>query len=122
MRRSSALSGKCSEDLAAAFLSLYGLELIARNVRCRAGEIDLVCREGTTLVLVEVRQRARGDFGGALASVAHSKRRKIIRATRFFLLTRPAWRRSQLRFDVVGISGHPRGEHEIEWVKDAFRA
>jgi putative endonuclease len=91
-------------------------------VRCKSGEIDLVCREGPTLVLVEVRQRARSDFGGALASVAGSKRRKIIRAARFLLHTRPAWRSCLVRFDVVGIQGLPHGEHEIEWVKDAFRA
>jgi putative endonuclease len=91
-------------------------------VRCRAGEIDLVCRDGVVLVLIEVRQRARLDFGGALASVAAPKRRKLVRAARFLLHIRPAWRRSIVRFDVVGVQGNPCGIHEIAWIKDAFRA
>ena len=120
--RAGARSGKCAEDLAAAYLAAQGLELLARNVRCRAGEIDLVCRDGVVLVLIEVRQRARLDYGGALASVAASKRRKLVRAARFLLHIRPAWRRSIVRFDVVGVQGNPCGIHEIAWIKDAFRA
>ncbi len=116
------MNGKASEDLAAAYLGLHGLELLARNVRCKVGELDLVCREGATLVLVEVRQRARGNYGGALASVAGSKRRKLMRAARFLLHTRPEWRGCLVRFDVVGIEGQPNGSHEIAWIKDAFRA
>jgi putative endonuclease len=115
-------NGQCAEDLAALYLAARGLELLARNVRCKAGEIDLVCREGTTLVVVEVRQRVRCDFGGALASVGHLKRRKLIRAARFLLHTCPVWRRCIVRFDVVAVQGDPRGPHEIAWVKDAFRA
>ena len=120
--RASARNGKHAEDLAATYLEARGLELLARNVRCKAGEIDLVCRDGPTLVLIEVRQRARLEFGGALASVAVGKRRKLVRAARFLLLTRPAWRRCVLRFDVVGIQGLPSGAHEIAWIRDAFRA
>ena len=120
--RASARSGKCAEHLAAAYLTAHGLELLARNVRCKAGEIDLVCRDGRVLVLIEVRQRSRLDFGGALASVAAPKRRKLVRAARFLLHIRPAWRRSLVRFDVVGVQGDPWGRHEIAWIKDAFRA
>jgi hypothetical protein len=54
--------------------------------------LDLVCLDGGVLVIVEVRQRIRGDFGGALASVNRSKQRKIIRATRFFWQRTPSWR------------------------------
>jgi putative endonuclease len=115
-------NGQCAEDIAALYLAARGLELLARNVRCKAGEIDLVCREGATLVLIEVRQRARADFGGALASVAVPKRRKLIRAARFLLHTCPAWGRRIVRFDVVAVQGDPCGAHEIAWIKDAFRA
>jgi putative endonuclease len=115
-------NGRCAEDLAALYLAARGLELLARNVRCKAGEIDLVCGEGATLVLIEVRQRARRDFGGALASVSHPKRRKLIRAARFLLHTCPAWGRRIVRFDVVAVQGDPCGAHEIAWIKDAFRA
>ena len=120
--RACARDGRCAEDLAAAYLAAHGLELLARNIRCKAGEIDLVCRDGAVLVLIEVRQRARPDFGGALASVAAPKRRKLVRAARFLLHVTPAWRRSIVRFDVIGIQGDPCGAHEIAWIKDAFRA
>ena len=115
-------NGQCAEDLALVYLAARGLELLARNVRCKAGEIDLVCLDGATLVLIEVRQRARLRFGGALASVGHLKRRKLIRAARFLLQTRPAWRRCLVRFDVIAVQGDPCGVHEIAWIKDAFRA
>ena len=115
-------NGRCAEDLAAVYLAERGLELLARNMRCKAGEIDLVCLDGATLVLIEVRQRARSRFGGALASVGHLKRRKLIRAARFLLHTYPAWRRCIVRFDVVAVQGDPYGAPEIAWIKDAFRA
>jgi putative endonuclease len=114
--------GIAAETLAAEYLSARGLQVLARNVRCRGGELDLLCRDGEVLVVVEVRQRSRHDYGGALASVTWRKRRKIIRATRYLLETTPQWRNALLRFDVVGVQGLPEGAPDLEWVKDAFRA
>ncbi len=91
-------------------------------MRCRAGELDLVCLDGPVLAIVEVRQRIRGDFGGAVASVNHAKQRKIIRATQFFWQRTPSWRACRMRFDVIGVEGLPDGTHLIHWIKDAFRA
>lgn len=96
--------------------------MLARNMRCRAGELDLVCLDGAVLAIVEVRQRGRMDFGGALASVTWRKQRKIIRAARFFLQRNAAWRGRAMRFDVLAVQGLPGGAHRIVWVKDAFRA
>ena len=56
--------GQHAEDLAAAFLQHHGLELLERNYRCRFGEIDLIARDGKTLVFVEVRMRSSASFGG----------------------------------------------------------
>lgn len=114
--------GDAAEALAAEYLSARGLEVLARNVRCKGGELDLLCRDGEVLVVVEVRQRSRHDYGGALASVTWRKRRKIIRATRFLLNTAPQWRNRLLRFDVIGLKGLPDRAPEFEWIKDAFRA
>jgi putative endonuclease len=114
--------GGAAEALAAEYLKSHGLALLARNVRCKGGEIDLLCRDGDVLVVVEVRQRSRYDYGGALGSVTWQKRRKIIRATRFLLQTAPQWRNHLLRFDVIGVQGLPDRAHELKWVKDAFRA
>ncbi len=111
-----------AERLAAQYLETRGFKVLARNMRCKGGELDLVCRDGEVLVVVEVRQRGRPDFGGALASVTPRKQRSIIRATRFMLYTAPAWRSLRLRFDVIGVQGPPDGAHQVVWVKDAFRA
>jgi putative endonuclease len=114
--------GTTSEQLAVEYLRARGLVVLARNVRCRAGELDLVCLDGGVLAIVEVRQRATHDFGGALASVTWRKQRKIIRATRFFLQRHPEWRSHVMRFDVLAVEGMPGGAHRIVWIKDAFRA
>lgn len=116
------LRGGAAEELAARYLESQGLKLLARNVRCKAGELDLVCGDGKFLVVVEVRHRTRRDFGGALGSVTLRKQRKIIRATRFLLQAFPRWRMYPLRFDVIAVEGPPSGVCGLEWVKDAFRA
>ena len=114
--------GEAAEDLAAGYLTSRGIPILARNVRCKGGEIDILCLDGTFLTVIEVRQRARGRFGGALASVTPAKQRKIIRAARYVLQTSAQWRDRRMRFDVIVVEGIPDGAHEISWVKDAFRA
>jgi putative endonuclease len=114
--------GAAAEGLAADYLESRGLALLARNLGCKAGEIDLVCRDGDVLVMVEVRQRCNRDFGGALASVTRRKQRKIIRAAGFLLQRNATWRGFLLRFDVIGVQGLPDRAPEFVWIKDAFRA
>ena len=117
----SRLQGAASEGLAALHLQAHGLEVVARNLRCRAGELDLVCLDGGVIVIVEVRHRATSDFGGALASVTWRKQRKLIRATEYHRQRRPEWRARALRFDVIAVQGRPDGTHEMDWIRDAFR-
>jgi len=114
--------GLAAEQLAADYLQARGLVLLERNLRCKAGEIDLVCLEGAVLAIVEVRQRVRTDFGGALSSVTWRKQRKLIRAARYFLQRRPHWQTHRMRFDVLALEGLPDGAHRIVWIKDAFRS
>src|SRR3977135_138141 len=114
--------GTASEQLAADYLQARGVTVLARNVRCRAGELDLVCLDSGVLAIVEGRQRVRIDFGGARASVTWRKQRKIIRATQFFLQRQGEWRRRLMRFDVLAVEGVPDGAHRIGSGKDAFRA
>jgi putative endonuclease len=114
--------GAAAEELAAAYLQARGLKILARNLRCKAGEIDLLCLDAGLLAIVEVRQRRHLEFGGALGSVTWAKRRKIIRAARFFLQTRARFRGFAIRFDVIAVAGLPDGAHRIDWVRDAFRA
>jgi len=114
--------GTAAEERAAGYLRAQGLVVLARNLRCRAGELDVVGLDGDVLAVVEVRQRSRTDFGGAPGSVTWAKQRKIIRTVRFFLLQRPAWRGLTMRFDVLCLEGEVQGEQRIIWLKDAFRA
>lgn len=107
--------GAAQEDKALVHLEAAGLQLVARNVSCRIGELDLVMQHGELLVFVEVRARRSASHGGAAASVTFAKQRRLVRTAQFFLKT--AWRGAlpRCRFDVVAIS--PDG---IDWLRDAF--
>jgi len=113
--------GRQTEELAARHLERCGVRLIARNFRCRGGELDLIGLEDGMLLFVEVRQRARTDFGGALASVDARKQRRLRRAAEYFRLCHPEWRRHRARFDVIALDGPPgEGTSRLVWVRDAF--
>lgn len=118
MRPDTTTAGRQGEELACRHLEAQGLRTLERNYRCRAGEIDLVMLDGTTLVLVEVRLRSDAAHGGAASSVGHRKQQRFIRAARHLMLTRPEYRRLAARFDVVAIDGTPP---QLQWIRDAFR-
>lgn len=115
---SPAPAGRGGERLAERHLAARGLVMLGRNVRCKAGELDLVCLDGEVLVIVEVRWRSGRRFGGAAASVRAAKQRRIVRAARYLLMREPCHRSRRLRFDVVCLQGDPP---RIEWIRDAFR-
>lgn len=109
-------TGDEAEGLAAAYLERQGLRVVERNYRCRQGEIDLIMREGDTLVFVEVRLRTNPKFGGAAESITHAKQEKILQAARHYLAGRH--KLPPCRFDAVlfgGLDGDT-----IEWLKNAF--
>ncbi|HXI78238.1 MAG TPA: YraN family protein [Steroidobacteraceae bacterium] len=114
--------GQASEQLAVEYLQTQGVLILARNLRCKAGELDLVALDGDVLAVIEVRQRGGTRFGGAPASVTRHKQRKIIRAAGYFLQRRMQWRSRLMRFDVFAVQGPPDGPHRMLWLKDAFRA
>lgn len=114
-------AGRRAEAAALDYLSARGLREVERNFRCRAGEIDLVMRDGDCLVFVEVRYRRSDRFGGPAESVAARKRRRLLTAAQYYLQVRPAARALAARFDVVAVRPAPRGLH-IEWIADAFQA
>jgi putative endonuclease len=122
MKEQRAQRGAAAEQLAAQYLQVRGIKILARNLRCKAGELDLVCLDDGVLAIVEVRQRGSPEYGGALGSVTRAKQRKIIRAAQYFLGREKHWRNSPTRFDVLAIEGLPDGAHRIEWLKDAFCA
>ncbi len=107
--------GRRAEDLAALFLQAQGLKLLERNYHCRFGEIDLIARDGETLVFVEVRMRASASYGGAAASITATKRGRLTRTARHYLAGTA--RMPACRFDALLLSGP---DHAIEWLKNAF--
>jgi len=112
-------AGRWAEKAAREYLVDQGLHCLARNHRCRFGELDLVMRDDATLVFVEVRFRQSDAFGGAAASVTLAKRRRLIAAARHYL---GGLRRTPLppcRFDVVSVSP-PHYRPRFDWIRDAF--
>jgi putative endonuclease len=112
-------TGNQAEALACSFLQHQGLTLVTRNFYCRGGEIDLVMRDDSTLVFVEVRYRRQTRYGHAAETVARSKQVRIIRCAQYYMHCHHAWN-DRARFDVVSLEGEP-GNPAINWLKDAFR-
>lgn len=115
-------TGDEAERLAESFLIKRGLALVARNYRCRHGEIDLIMYHGETLVFVEVRLRkplrGHADFGGALASITSSKQAKIITTAQHYLAGLKHL--PPCRFDVLLLNG--LNLSGVEWLASAFEA
>lgn len=111
--------GDAAETQALAFLQKQGLRLLMRNYRTPGrggGEIDLIMQQSDgTVVFVEVRQRSGVRHGGAAASVAWTKQRRIVRAAQHYLLR---WNHlPATRFDVVALDGE-----QLQWLQGAFDA
>ncbi len=106
--------GERFERDAEAFLVRQGLTAVERNWHCRMGEIDLVMRDGETLVFVEVRKRDGQRFGGAAASIGRQKRERLERAIGLYLSGLP--RTPACRVDAVLFDGsrHP------QWLRNIF--
>lgn len=107
--------GKTWEDAAQAYLQRHGLVLIEANFRCKLGEIDLIMRDGETLVFVEVRQRAAGSQVSAAESISPAKIRRLVRAAQVYL--QRFTRLPPCRFDVIAIDGP-----KLEWLQNAIEA
>ena len=109
-----ASAGARAEAIAAEYLKAQGLAIVARNVRSRFGELDLIAREGDTLVFVEVRLRRSTRYGGAAASITAAKRNRLIAAAETYLATLP--RVPACRVDALLLDGLDGAR--IEWVRD----
>ncbi len=111
--------GREAEIRAAQLLQQAGFTVLARNFRCRMGELDIVAQRAQLLVIAEVRLRSRAEFGGAAHSITAAKRVRIVRAAHFLLRVRPSLARLAVRFDALLLSA-PDGP--IEWIEAAFEA
>jgi len=115
MNKGTTKTGAEAEQVAADYLLCQGLKLVTRNFRCRGGEIDLIMRDGPTLVFVEVRARARSDYGGAAESITRTKQGRIILAARHYLARNKI--DAPCRFDALLIQAG-----NLQWLRAAFDA
>lgn len=108
-------TGARNEEVAASYLAARGYHIVERNFKTKLGELDIIARDGSVLVFVEVRSRATDLFGSALDAVNAAKRQKVSRLAEQYL----TWRRPRFesaRFDVVAITGD-----EVVLIRDAWR-
>ena len=106
--------GTEEEALAAEFLEGRGYRIVERNFRCRLGEIDLIARDGSVLVFIEVKYRKTGAYGDPAEAVDYRKQKKISRVAEYY-----CWKKQKLnqpcRFDVICVLGQ-----EIRHIVNAF--
>lgn len=112
--------GAQAEQLAQRFLEQHGLQLIAKNFRCKQGEVDLIMQDQDTVVFVEVRHRVRKDFGSAADSITVSKQAKVIKAATLFMMQKNWYQHKTVRFDVVTLQGALIESPQLNWIKQAF--
>lgn len=115
-----ARQGRLAEDFACRFLQGRGLEVLARNYRCRRGEIDLVMKDSGCIVFVEVRYRGNARFGSAAETVDRRKQARVIATAQHYLQRHRDAAGAPCRFDVVTLSpGSPSAP--LQWIRDAFQ-
>ena len=111
-------AGALAEERAEVYLQQQGLRSWIKNYRCKTGEIDLIMREGDTLVFVEVRLRTNKFFSSAAESVNYAKQQKLLRTAQRFLQERQLLDKHPCRFDIIAINHQHNGG--IEWIRNAF--
>lgn len=113
--------GLRGELLAARELKRRGYEILERRWTCRAGEIDIVAKDGDTVVIVEVKTRARNDLFSPVDAVDSNKRRKLVQLARAYAHATLA-DDAIVRFDIVGITAPPGKRPQFELIENAFEA
>ena len=110
--------GKKGEDIACKFLKKNGYQIMERNYRNKAGEIDIIARDKDDIVFVEIKTKLSKDFAQPELSVNPSKQRKIVKTALTYLMVKGI-KKTGCRFDVIGITGE-KEERKIELIKNAF--
>jgi putative endonuclease len=118
LRANRADLGRAGEKAAADLLRKRGYEIIGAGFLARRGEIDLVCRRGNVLVVVEVKTRTSDAFGTPLEAVGSRKRRALMSAAAEYRAL-SEWR-GPIRYALVGLTVRPDGGFDAELVEDPF--
>lgn len=118
-RQSRTALGRAGEDAAARHLSELGYRILARNLRFRFGELDIVAEENGWVVFVEVKTRTGGGFGSAAEAVTPAKQRQLVRLAGAYLAANGGEARP-CRFDVVTVEPGPTGAWLCQVIRNAF--
>ena len=110
--------GAWGEDLVAEWYVKRGYDIVARNWRCRQGEIDIIAIRDLVLVICEVKTRATADFGSPALAVDANKQQRLRRLAAHWLSENPTTRVS-VRFDVAAVVG-PKEDVSLEVIESAF--
>jgi putative endonuclease len=110
--------GNFGEDLAVKKIKRLGYKEIIRNFRCPLGEVDLIAKDGDTLVFIEIKTRKGKSIGYAKEAVDARKRRQLSKAALAYMKSHDCTE-AKARFDVVAISLEGSGA-QIEVIKNAF--
>lgn len=117
------LDGDDYEVRSSHLVESYGFRIIARQFRCKMGEIDLIASNDHHLLFIEVRARRHLSHGGAAASVDRKKQCRLIRCADYFIKKNPQWKSLPCRFDVIAWQPHPAsGLMQARWIASAFIA
>jgi len=111
--------GETGESIATTFLKGAGFRILERNFRCVCGELDIVARDGRSLVFVEVKCRNNKAYGPPQLAVTAFKQRQISKAALVWLSKRRLFD-ADARFDVIAIVLHEHDLPEIEHIRNAF--
>ncbi|MFD5143430.1 YraN family protein [Streptomyces sp. NPDC058401] len=111
--------GRYGEDLATRRLTEAGMTVIARNWRCRGGEIDIVARDGDALVVCEVKTRRAGEFEHPMAALRPAKAERLRRLAGHWLADQGGPPPGGVRIDLVGVLLPRRGGPVVEHVRGA---
>lgn len=120
MTREKKDKGDRGEERAAAFLEAQGYRILERNYRCPLGEVDLIARDGATVVFVEVKTRASCRFGTPEAAVGPRKQKRMTAVALFYLQVQ-GWLTAPARFDVAAVS-LVDGREKVTLFRNAFDA
>lgn len=112
-------TGRQGEDLAERRLKAWGMRILERNYRTRAGELDLVCQAGDTLVFVEVKTRKAGSRAAPHQALTPAKRTRLARAAAQYLSATGNWERP-CRFDLVEVVDPGGPEEAVRRTENAF--
>jgi putative endonuclease len=107
--------------VAARYLARHGVTIIDKNVYNRGGELDLIGRDGDTLVFFEVRYRGAGSLVDPASSITPGKQRRLVRAASYYLHRNGLWSIAS-RIDVVAIMPGTVRKYRVQWIKNAIQA